>query len=137
MVSSVCRSSPLALASDKLPALGMGMPDPIPTFTGLVTRIRDSHPDFTYIHVVESTDALLTGPKDPAERQSANFLRDIWGEKPHITNANYDRDTAIEVVEKEGGLVSLGRYFISNVGVSSHTPSKRALISTNWSVLAA
>ena len=31
---------------------GMGMPDPIPTFRELVTRIRDSYPDFAYIDVL-------------------------------------------------------------------------------------
>ncbi|KAH9031923.1 hypothetical protein EDB85DRAFT_2145853 [Lactarius pseudohatsudake] len=63
---------------------GMGMPDPIPTYTKLVTSIRDSYPDFAYLHVIEITH--IVGP----------------------------RDTAIEVVEKEGGLVAFGRYFISN-----------------------
>jgi len=96
---------------------GMGMPDPIPTFAGLITHIRDSHPDFAYIHVLEATDIvpILAGPKASAvERPSFKFLRDIWGDRPYIANGNYERDTAIEVVEKEGGLVSFGRYFISN-----------------------
>ncbi|KAH9037670.1 hypothetical protein EDB84DRAFT_1267065 [Lactarius hengduanensis] len=94
---------------------GMGMPDPIPTFAELLTRIRDSHPDLAYIHVLEGSDIDLTGPgKRAATRPSTKFLRDIWGDRPYITNAGYGRDTAIEVVEKEGGLVSFGRYFISN-----------------------
>ncbi|KAH9056419.1 hypothetical protein EDB87DRAFT_1824209 [Lactarius vividus] len=88
---------------------GMGMPDPIPTFAELVTRIRDSYPDFAYLHVIEITDILGT-----VTRPSSKFLRDIWGDRPYIANGSYERDTAIEVVEKEGGLVSFGRYFISN-----------------------
>ncbi|KAH8982224.1 FMN-linked oxidoreductase [Lactarius akahatsu] len=72
---------------------GMGMPDPIPTYTKLVASTRDSYHDLA---------------------PSTKFLRDIWGNRPYITNGSYERDTAIEVVEKEGGLVSFGRYFISN-----------------------
>ena len=115
-----------------MPASEMGMLDPIiPTFTGLVTRIRDNYPDFAHIHVVEGTDALLTGPKEPAERQSTRHPVRHLGRKAilhDIIIANYKPDTAIKVVEKEGGLVSFGRYFISNVDVGSHIPSKRALI---------
>lgn len=45
-------------------ASDMGMPDPIPTFAELVTRIRDNHPDFAYIHVIEATEIIpvLAGP---------------------------------------------------------------------------
>ena len=99
------------------------MPDPIPTFTGLVTHIRDSYPDFAYIHVLEATDLILARPKASVTRPPVKFLRDIWGDRPYIANANYERDTAIEAVEKEGGLVSFGRYFMSNVGVT-HTVSR-------------
>lgn len=94
--------------------LGMGMPDPIPTFAKLVTHIRDSYPDFAYIHVLEGTVIVPTEAGGTVTRPSTKFLRDIWGDRPYITNAGYERDTAIEVVEKEGGLVSFGRYFISN-----------------------
>ncbi|KAH9062618.1 hypothetical protein EDB83DRAFT_2552082 [Lactarius deliciosus] len=95
---------------------GMGMPDPIPTYTKLVTSIRDSYPDFAYLHVIEITDLVGTVTRPPTK-----FLRDIWGSRTYITNGGYERDTAIEVVEKEGGLVSFGRYFISNVGVAPLT----------------
>ncbi|KAH9031919.1 hypothetical protein EDB85DRAFT_1303051 [Lactarius pseudohatsudake] len=88
---------------------GMGMPDPIPTYTKLVTSIRDSYPDFAYLHVIEITNVV-----GPVTRPSTKFLRDIWGDRPYIANGGYERDTAIEVVEKEGGLVSFARYFISN-----------------------
>ncbi|KAH9170702.1 hypothetical protein EDB89DRAFT_2243908 [Lactarius sanguifluus] len=88
---------------------GMGMPDPIPTYTKLVTSIRDSYPDFAYLHVIEITNIV-----GPVTRPSTKFLRDIWGDRPYIANGGYERDTAIEVVEKEGGLVAFGRYFISN-----------------------
>ncbi|KAI9432671.1 FMN-linked oxidoreductase [Lactarius indigo] len=92
---------------------GMGKPDPIPAYAELVKRIRDSYPDFAYLHVVELTNIIITS-SGTMTRPSTKFLRDIWGDRPYIANGNYDRETAIEVVEKEGGLVSFGRYFISN-----------------------
>ena len=95
---------------------GMRMPDPVPTFTELVTRIRDDHPDFAYIHIPEPIPAPKS-TSDTASRgaESNQFLRDIWGDRAYITNSGYNHDTAIEVVEREGGLVSFARHFISNV----------------------
>lgn len=119
---------------DVCPALGMGMPDPVPTFTELVTRIRDSYPDFAYLHVINVADIAMTGPREIAPRPSTKFLRDIWGDRPYIVNGDYERDTAIEVVEKEGGLVSFGRHFISNVGVEQLCPVEAR---TDCSVLTA
>jgi len=98
------------------------MPDPIPTYTELVTRIRDNHPDFAYIHVMQATSIDMFGTGEPITRPSTKFLRDIWGDRPFISNACYERDSAIEEVEKEGGLISFGRYFISNVCVERACP---------------
>ena len=39
----------------------MGMPDPIPTFAELVTHIRDSYPDFAYVHVLEVAEIIRVG----------------------------------------------------------------------------
>src|SRR6266702_2460576 len=116
-----------------MPVSGMGMPDPIPTFTELVTCIRDTYPDFAYIHIIEGTDIGLTSG-ETTTRPSTKFLRDIWGDRPYISNGCYERDTAIEEVEKEGGLVSFGRHFISNVGVDHPCPVE---VRTDWSVLTA
>ncbi|KAH9056417.1 hypothetical protein EDB87DRAFT_1824208 [Lactarius vividus] len=63
----------------------MGMPDPIPTFAELVTRIRDSYPNFAYLHVIEITEILGT-----VTRPSSKFLRDIWGDRPYIANGGYE-----------------------------------------------
>ncbi|KAH9988897.1 hypothetical protein BJV77DRAFT_1019753, partial [Russula vinacea] len=41
---------------------GMGMEDPVPTFTGLLEHIREAHPNFAYVHVIE----------------------DVWGGRPYI-----------------------------------------------------
>ena len=91
------------------------MPDPLPTFAEVVKRIRVGYPDFAYIHVLEPTthhrpDGESGGPKD-----SNKLLRDTWGDGVYIANSDFGRDSAIETAEKEGGLISFARHFISNV----------------------
>ena len=95
----------------------MGMKDPLPTFATLVERIRDAHPTFAYIHVVEprvdgTTDSDLT---DENRAQSNEVLRKIWGDRPYIAAGGMDSATAISAVEKHGGLVAFGRHFVANV----------------------
>jgi len=51
----------------------MGMKDPLPTFTGFVERIRDAHPNFAYIHVIEDR-----------ANDTSDALRKIWGDLPSI-----------------------------------------------------
>lgn len=93
------------------------MPDPVPTFTEVVTRIRDDHPGLAYIHVLEpTTHHRPVGESETGKFGDSNkFLRVIWGDRPYIANYDLERDSAIELVEKEGGLVSFGHHFISNV----------------------
>jgi NADPH2 dehydrogenase len=96
---------------------GMRMPDPLPTYAEVVKRIRLEYPDFAYIHVLEPT-AHHRPPDEEGEtgnKDSNRLLRDIWGDGAYIANSDFDRDSAIEVVEREGGLVSFARHFISNV----------------------
>jgi len=94
------------------------MPDPVPTFSEVVTRIRDDHPDFAYIHILEpaKTEQQHQGASEESGtvEESNKFLRDIWGGRPYIANSAFGRDSAIEAAEKEGGLISFGRDFISN-----------------------
>ena len=92
----------------------MRMPNPLPTFTEVVKRIRVGYPDFAYIHVLEPTTHHRPDGEGKV-KDSNKPLRDIWGDGAYITNSDFGRDTAIEAVEKEGGLVSFGRHFIANV----------------------
>jgi NADPH2 dehydrogenase len=92
------------------------MPDPLPTFTEVVKRIRVGYPDFAYLHIIEPTGHHRPdGEGDKGNKDSSKPLRDIWGDGLYITNSDYQRESAIDVVEKEGGLVSFARHFISNV----------------------
>jgi NADPH2 dehydrogenase len=92
------------------------MPDPLPTFAEVVKRIRVGYPDFAYLHIVEpTTHHRPEGESETGNKDSSKPLRDIWGDGAYIANSDFGRDSAIELVENEGGLVSFGRHFISNV----------------------
>jgi NADPH2 dehydrogenase len=95
----------------------MRMSDPIPTFAEVVTRIRDDHPSFAYVHILEpTTHHRPTGESDTAKNEDSNrLLREIWGDRPYIANSGFGRESAIEAVEKEDGLISFAQHFISNV----------------------
>ena len=94
------------------------MADPLATFAEVVKRIRAGYPDFAYLHIVEPTTHHRPAEEgDTENKDSSKVLRDIWGDGAYISNSDYGRDSAIEVVEKEGGLVSFARHFISNVSI--------------------
>ena len=93
------------------------MKDPLPTFTTLIERIRDTHPNFAYIHAVEpSVDGVIDSDLTDENRTHSNeALRKAWGDRPYIAAGGMDGATAIKTVEKYGGLVAFGRDFIANV----------------------
>lgn len=46
----------------------MRMEDPVPTFTYLVEKFKETHPGLAYIHVVSAGSPGGEGPKDPSVR---------------------------------------------------------------------
>lgn len=95
----------------------MGMADPIPTFSYLVSKLKDLYPNFAYLQVVEPR---LQGIDDiePAKipaHESNDFIRAIWSPRPLISAGGYTRATAIEVAENKGDIIAFGRHYISNV----------------------
>ncbi|KAG2045959.1 FMN-linked oxidoreductase [Suillus hirtellus] len=88
---------------------GMGMADPKPQFSYLVEQLRRHK--LAYIHVVEPMPAEVTAEKN------SDFLRDIWQGvegSTFISTNGYTRNTAIETVDKKGGLIGFGRLFMPN-----------------------
>ncbi|KAH9002869.1 hypothetical protein EDB83DRAFT_2533590 [Lactarius deliciosus] len=77
---------------------GMGMKDPLPTFTTFVERIRDEHPNLAYIHVIEPrvSNFTVAAVTDENRVQSNEELRKIWGDRPYIVAGGMDRATAID-----------------------------------------
>ena len=95
----------------------MGMEDPLPTFTAFVERVRDAHPNFAYIHVVEPrVDGIIDSDLSDENRAHSNeVLRKAWGDRTYIAAGGMDSIAASKMVEKYGGLVAFGRHFIANV----------------------
>jgi NADPH2 dehydrogenase len=112
----------------------MGMKDPKPTFSHLITQFRTLHPALSYIHVVEPS--IPDGSTVVPTQHSNDFIRQIWvgkidGIDSHDTgdlalNGNgrrrvmisaggYTRDLGMEYAGTKGDLIAYGRLFIANV----------------------
>ncbi|TFY81759.1 hypothetical protein EWM64_g2257 [Hericium alpestre] len=89
------------------------MNDPKPTFSYLVTKLRDTYPEFAYIHVTEPRVAGASD-REPEEGESNDFLREIWGSRPYLSAGGYTRNLAIKTADEKNELIVFGRYFISN-----------------------
>ncbi len=98
--------------------VGMGMEDPIPTFSYLTMQVKELYPDFAYIHVVEARVDSFTdlSPEDIKEFETNDFIRKIWAPKPLISAGGYTRESGMETADEKGDLIAYGRWFISNVG---------------------
>jgi NADPH2 dehydrogenase len=99
----------------------MGMADPVPTFSHVISEIKRLYSNFAYLHIIEpriSGDITLEMSAKNAS-QSNDFIREIWGDRPLISAGGYTRDTAIQLAERTNALVSFGRHFLANVGPRS------------------
>lgn len=88
----------------------MGMTDPKPQFSLFVAKIKESHPEFAYLHVIEPDNG--SGDSD-----CNNFLSEIWSPKPFISANGYTPKSAIARSDKSGDLIGFGRHFLANVSV--------------------
>ncbi|GAA5832883.1 hypothetical protein JCM5353_003740 [Sporobolomyces roseus] len=84
------------------------------TFSHFVTEIRDRHSDLAYLHATMSrVGGNLDLPAD--ERETLDFLYDIWTPRPFLVAGGFKRDTAVETAEHfKNSVIVFGRYFISN-----------------------
>ncbi|KAI0055944.1 FMN-linked oxidoreductase [Artomyces pyxidatus] len=94
-------------------AQGMRMPDPIPTYVELVTRLRKTHPDLAHLHVVEPR-ILGLDTREPEPGEQNDFIRAIWAPGRYITAAGYTRESGIRAADETDELICYGRYFIAN-----------------------
>ncbi|KAF7347195.1 putative inactive dehydrogenase EasA [Mycena venus] len=87
--------------------------DPKPTYTHLVTQLRNRFPELAYLHVVEPR---VDGAETVAIKDgySNDFIRAIWGNRPLISAGGYTRETAIAAAEDKGDLIAFGRGYIAN-----------------------
>ncbi|KAJ7143656.1 FMN-linked oxidoreductase [Mycena filopes] len=101
------------------PFQGMGMADPVPTFTHVVSELKRRHPALAYIHLIEPRIAADSNVELSAENaaQSNDFLRDIWGDRPLIGAGGFTRETAMKLADEgknKNNLIAFGRTFIAN-----------------------
>ena len=85
------------------------MPDPIPTFSFVITQIREQYPSLAYIHVIRS--------RDPGDGDSLEFARQLWSEtdgRVFISADGFDPVSAAKSVESFGGAVAFGKWYLSN-----------------------
>lgn len=106
-----------AVADDVLQ--DMRMTDPIPTFSYLVTRLRDLYPDLAFVHVIEPRVSGSNNVDVVSESDSNDFIRDIWRPRPLISAGGYTRATGIKTAEIKGDLIGYGRSFLANVSFRS------------------
>lgn len=99
----------------------MAIPDPVPTYTHLVSQIRTLYPNLAYLHSTEPhatnldpTDISLSVSSDIGS--SNNFIRELWGPRPFVIDGGFKPDTALSYTEKyPWDVVAFGRIFIANV----------------------
>jgi 2,4-dienoyl-CoA reductase-like NADH-dependent reductase (Old Yellow Enzyme family) len=97
--------------------------NPVSVFSHLVEELRRRHPNFGYLHVIESRVQGIFDRDDRAvEQESNDFLRVIWAGKPWISAGGFSRDNAIKQADEKRELVAFGRYFTSNVSLNSYHP---------------
>jgi len=91
----------------------MGMSDPKPQFTHLVSKLKELHPDLAYIHAVEPR---TKGDSDrtAADHESNDFLRKLWKPRTYISAGGYTRERALEDAETQEDLIAMGRTFLAN-----------------------
>ncbi|CEQ42287.1 SPOSA6832_04081 [Sporobolomyces salmonicolor] len=84
------------------------------TFTYFVEQIKSRHPDFAYIHAVESRIAgNYEIEADAAE--TLDFINELWAPRPFFHAGGFKADTAAATAdENENAVIVFGRYFISN-----------------------
>ncbi|KAJ7121366.1 hypothetical protein C8R44DRAFT_622933 [Mycena epipterygia] len=95
------------------PFQGMGMADPLPTFSYVIAQLAVRHPDLAYIHLVEPRINGNATRDDVGAHESNDALRALWAPRPLVRAGGFTREGAIEAAES-GDLVAFGRLYISN-----------------------
>ncbi|KAJ7157620.1 NADH:flavin oxidoreductase/NADH oxidase [Mycena crocata] len=95
---------------------GAAMADPRPTYTYLVTEIRNRHPELSYLHLIESYGKPASDVARAGERPSHDFIREIWGNRRIISAGGFSdsRESGIRAAEETGDIIAYSRAFIAN-----------------------
>ncbi|VDB88411.1 unnamed protein product [Peniophora sp. CBMAI 1063] len=97
--------------------LSMRMTDPVPTFSAMITHLRDTYPKLFYLHIVEPRmkgDSAAHEDDWAQEQESNAFAYEIWGDRPMVVAGGHTRETALKATEKDNVIVAFGRLFLAN-----------------------
>ncbi|KAF8753501.1 oxidoreductase [Rhizoctonia solani] len=97
----------------------MGMRNPIPTYTYIISELTKNHSELSYIHMIEpginSADNGTTQELDEGVVASNEFAYQLWSPRTYLTGGGYDHLSAPNTADKlENTAVVIGRLFISN-----------------------
>ncbi|KAJ7691445.1 hypothetical protein B0H17DRAFT_982629 [Mycena rosella] len=94
------------------PFLEMGMSDPLPTFSYVISELAARYPSLAYLHLVEPR---VSGnlSREAAAHESNDALRALWAPRPFVRAGGFTRKSAFEAAES-GDLIAFGRLYISN-----------------------
>jgi len=98
---------------------GMRMKNPVPTFSYLLSRFAELHPDLAYVHLVEPRAARGNDGIVLPAYESLDFARKIWAPRPMLIAGGYTPEDALErskegEVNGENLVITFGRAFIAN-----------------------
>lgn len=96
---------------------GMGEEDPLATFVPATKAMLAAQPELAYIHLIEPriVGAIFDADDDVANAHSSEPIRELVDKSPNtkfIAAGGFKPETAEETIEKHGGLVAFGRYYI-------------------------
>lgn len=91
----------------------MGMSDPLPTFSYVISELAARYPSFAYLHLVEPR-VSGNSSREAAAHESNDALRALWAPRPFVRAGGFTRKSAFEAAES-GDLIAFGRLYISNV----------------------
>jgi NADPH2 dehydrogenase len=91
----------------------MGMEDPLPTFSYLVSELKSRFSRLAYLHLVEARNDRVSKPAAPPEEEKAmtslnelelhnDPLRKIWAPRPLISTGGYTIKAGLARSEKDG-----------------------------------
>lgn len=98
----------------------MGEEDPLATFIPATKALIEAQPNLAYIHVVEAriTGAVNDANPSVADAHPSDPIRNIVDASPntkYIAAGGFTPELAESTIEKFGGLVAFGRYYIGEL----------------------
>ncbi|KAF8600096.1 NADH:flavin oxidoreductase/NADH oxidase [Ceratobasidium sp. AG-I] len=97
----------------------VGMKNPIPTYSYIISELAKRHSELAYIHMIqpgiESAGEGVPQELEDGIEPSNDFAYNLWSPRTYITGGGYTPTAASETVSKFANTgVALGRLFISN-----------------------